>query len=292
MVLNLRVSLLGLRLQVARTEVSETASSPVFANKVFVLQLPFRGHSNHPTVLTLELYAISGKDPRGMTPGDMQSSNLVAQAAIPMTGSLLDRLSKGDRIPVTAQLMPLVDTPADVWNQPPEPDLEDKQEVSLELMLLGCSPESATATGSVFNSNTMDDARPAKKALGCELLCHVARGADLPLPKRGKPSNKAPSVAVMACIVNSSQSTAAPSPAQGDADIRSNGQASASGSTPFTPAVTPAVVASSSPVWSHCLSCEFGDGQMQTGLLQLALLDEADGSVITSCGATTTSRSC
>lgn len=42
-------------------------------------------------------------------------------------GSLLDRLSKGDRIPVTAQLMPLVDTPADVWNQPPEPDLEDKQ---------------------------------------------------------------------------------------------------------------------------------------------------------------------
>lgn len=98
---------------------------------------------------------------------------------------------------------------------------------------------------------------------------------------RGKPSNKAPSVAVMACIVNSSQSTAAPSPAQGDADIRSNGQASASGSTPFTPAVTPAVVASSSPVWSHCLSCEFGDGQMQTGLLQLALLDEADGSVIT-----------
>lgn len=98
---------------------------------------------------------------------------------------------------------------------------------------------------------------------------------------RGSPSNKAPSVAVMACIMNSSQSTAAPGPAQGEDDIRSDGQASALGSTSITPAVTPAVAASSSPVWNHCLSCEFDDGQMQTGLLQLVLLGEADGSVIT-----------
>lgn len=64
-------------------------------------------------------------------------------------------------------------------------------------------------------------------------------------------------------------------------DVRLSEQGPAEGSTLLTPAVTPAVTASSSPVWNHCLSCEFADGQLQTGLLQLALLNEADGSVMT-----------
>lgn len=85
----------------------------------------------------------------------------------------------------------------------------------------------------------------------------------------------------MACVVNSYQTTATTGPSQQQDDTRPYGPESALGSTPFTPAVTPAVAASSSPVWNHCLSCEFDDGQMQTALLQLALLDEADGSVIT-----------
>ena len=51
-------------------------------------------------------------------------------------------------------------------------------------MLLGCSPDSAAATDSAVNSNAEDDGRLVKKALGCELLCHVARAVDLPPPKR------------------------------------------------------------------------------------------------------------
>lgn len=83
----------------------------------------------------------------------------------------------------------------------------------------------------------------------------------------------------MACIVNSNQSTPA-SGAQQEEDAQSIEQRPTEGSTPITPAVTPAVAASSSPVWNHCLSCEFAEGQLQSGLLQIALLNEADGSVM------------
>ena len=98
---------------------------------------------------------------------------------------------------------------------------------------------------------------------------------------RDKSASKQPSLAVMACIVNNSQSTPTSAPAQQEDDIRYNRQGPDVGSTVLTPAVTPAVAASSSPVWNHCLNCEFDEGQWQTGLLQLALLNEADGAVIT-----------
>lgn len=84
----------------------------------------------------------------------------------------------------------------------------------------------------------------------------------------------------MACIVNSYHSTPA-SGSQQEEDVWLIKQGPTEGSTPLTPAVTPAVAASSSPVWNHCLSCEFAEGQLQTGLLQLALLNEADGLVMT-----------
>lgn len=83
----------------------------------------------------------------------------------------------------------------------------------------------------------------------------------------------------MACIVDNHQSIPK-SGSQQEEDAQFVEPRPTEGWTPVTPAVTPAVAASSSPVWNHCLSCEFAEGQLQTGLLQLALLNEADGSVM------------
>lgn len=55
------------------------------------------------------------------------------------------------------------------------------QEVSLELMLLGCTPDAASEIDSAANSQ---DINPVDKAFECELLCHVACATDLPLPNR------------------------------------------------------------------------------------------------------------
>lgn len=86
---------------------------------------------------------------------------------------------------------------------------------------------------------------------------------------------------VMAYVVSNHQSTSTSGSAHQEEDVRLSEQGPDEGSTLLTPAVTPAVAASSSPVWNHCLSCELAHGQLQTGLLQLALLNEADGSVMT-----------
>ena len=86
----------------------------------------------------------------------------------------------------------------------------------------------------------------------------------------------------MACIVNSHPSKPT-SGSQQEQDVGLIKQGPTEGKASLTPAVTPAVAASSSPVWNHCLSCEFAEGQLQTRLLQLALLNEADGSVMTRC---------
>lgn len=82
------------------------------------------------------------------------------------------------------------------------------QEVSLELMLLGCSPDSATATGSGVDSNAIEDGRLAKQALDCELLCYIARAVDLPLPKRFATQNqqsgvKSPVLNMFRCTLSS-----------------------------------------------------------------------------------------
>ena len=92
---------------------------------------------------------------------------------------------------------------------------------------------------------------------------------------RGSTQGKQPAVAVTACIIrDDSSSSELPSPEPTD-DLQS-------GSTPTpTPAVTPPVPASANPVWDHCLSCQFAEGQLQTGQLQLALLNETDGTVLT-----------
>lgn len=100
---------------------------------------------------------------------------------------------------------------------------------------------------------------------------------------RSTPGSKAPAVMVMAYVASNHQRTSTSGPAQQEEDGQLSEQGPAEGSTPLTPAVTPAVAASSSPVWNHYLSCEFADGQLQTGLLQLALLNEANGSVMTRC---------
>lgn len=63
------------------------------------------------------------------------------------TGSLRDRLAKGDRIPLTAQLKPLVVSSADVWTQHSEQDLKDKQ-VRTDLMY-SCLQSSAYVDAAV-----------------------------------------------------------------------------------------------------------------------------------------------
>ena len=63
-------------------------------------------------------------------------------------------------------------------------DILTLQEVSLELMLLGCTPDAASDTSSGVNSSTPEDSSLRARAVGCELLCYMARGANLPLLKR------------------------------------------------------------------------------------------------------------
>lgn len=58
-----------------------------------------------------------------------------------VAGSLITRLAKGDRIPLTLQLKPLVEPCTGVWNQHSGQDLEDKQ-VSMTLMC-SCPQSSA-----------------------------------------------------------------------------------------------------------------------------------------------------
>ena len=91
---------------------------------------------------------------------------------------------------------------------------------------------------------------------------------------RGSKQGKQPAAAVTACIIrDDSSSSGLPSPEPTD-DLQS-------GSIPTpTPAVTPPLPASANPVWDHCLSCQFAEGQVQTGQLQLALLNETDGTIL------------
>lgn len=58
------------------------------------------------------------------------------------------------------------------------------QEVSLELMLLGCTPDAAGEVDIAAHGSALEDISLVDKAFECELLCHVARATDLPLPTR------------------------------------------------------------------------------------------------------------
>lgn len=51
-------------------------------------------------------------------------------------------------------------------------------------MLLGRAPDAANDISSADLSAELEDSSLVDRALACELLCHVAHGADLPLPKR------------------------------------------------------------------------------------------------------------
>ena len=106
------------------------------------------------------------------------------------------------------------------------------------------------------------------------VACMTLTGSCM-LQCRGSKQSKQPDVAVTACIIrDDSSSSGLPSPEPTD-DLQS-------GSIPtLTPAVTPPVPASANPVWDHCLSCQFPEGQMQAGQLQLALLNETDGTILT-----------
>ena len=91
---------------------------------------------------------------------------------------------------------------------------------------------------------------------------------------RGNKKSKQPAIAVMACIVSGDGvSSRSSSP-------ELKGHQGLQGKLTPAPVVTPPVPASSNPVWDHCLTCGFAEGQMQTGQLQLALMNEADGTVI------------
>lgn len=68
------------------------------------------------------------------------------------TESLLGRLAKGDRIPLTVQLKPLVESSADIWTQHHGQDLNDKQ-VGVELMR-SCPHSSANVDAAVEKSHT------------------------------------------------------------------------------------------------------------------------------------------
>ena len=104
------------------------------------------------------------------------------------------------------------------------------------------------------------------------------------VPCRKRAGGRAPAVAVTACVVDSDAHSAQSAAPQLAEELRSYRQGLVQGSSAMppaaTPAVTPAVAASGSPVWNHCLRCEFQEGQLQTGLLQLALLSEADGTIL------------
>ena len=68
------------------------------------------------------------------------------------TGSLLGRLARGERIPLTVQLKPLMESSADVWTQHPGQDLNDKQ-VGVEMMC-SCPQSSANVDAAVEESHT------------------------------------------------------------------------------------------------------------------------------------------
>ncbi|KAL0019533.1 hypothetical protein WJX77_007186 [Trebouxia sp. C0004] len=245
MVLSLRVSLLGVRLRktwryqvalhisvkgigpsllyndvlsvagngtstAARTEVSDVSSAPDFVNRVFLLHLPCGGSSNKS--LDVQIHAISGRDLKQATSthGDSDSSTLVAEASVQLAGVLLERLARGERIPVTLELQPLADIPFAPKTR--ERDLEDKQEITLELMLLGSStepkPKQQVTDGRILGKG------PGAASSSCELLCHVARATQLPAINRGSKQGKQPAVAVTACIIsNDSTSSGLRSPA-------------------------------------------------------------------------------
>ncbi|KAL0028719.1 hypothetical protein WJX79_002030 [Trebouxia sp. C0005] len=190
----LRASLLGVRLRkpwryqvalqvhttAARTEVSDVSSTPDFVNRVFVLHLPSGGSSNKS--LDIQIHAKPGKDfkPATSTHGDSDSSTLVAQASVQLAGALLDRLARGDRVPVTLELQPLADIPSAPRTR--ERDLEDKQEITLELMLVGSSaepkPQQQLTDGGTLGKG------PGAAGSSCELLCHIARATQLPAINR------------------------------------------------------------------------------------------------------------
>lgn len=100
------------------------------------------------------------------------------------------------------------------------------------------------------------------------------------LPHRQKIGFKPAAVAVTAYVGSSDLSSSRSGAHQHADDQGSNGQGTLDESTPKTPAVTHAVAASGSPVWNHCMSCEFEEGQLQAGLLHLALVHETDGSIM------------
>ena len=103
---------------------------------------------------------------------------------------------------------------------------------------------------------------------------HLEHGTIL-LRRRGSNKSKQPAVAVMACIVSGDATSSRSSSPE------LTGYQGLQGSPASAPAVTPPVPACSNPVWDHCLSCGFAEGELQTGQLQLALMNEADGTVIT-----------
>lgn len=79
-----------------------------------------------------------------------------------VAGSLITRLAKGDRIPLTLQLKPLVEPSTDVWNQHSGQDLEDKQVI----VNLVCSCPQCSAiwcicsrTGKLVKADTPIDRR-------------------------------------------------------------------------------------------------------------------------------------
>ncbi|DBA84734.1 TPA: hypothetical protein ACH3X1_005983 [Trebouxia sp. C0004] len=204
------------------------------------------------------------------THGDSDSSTLVAEASVQLAGVLLERLARGERIPVTLELQPLADIPFAPKTR--ERDLEDKQEITLELMLLGSStepkPKQQVTDGRILGKG------PGAASSSCELLCHVARATQLPAINRGSKQGKQPAVAVTACIISNDSTSSGLRSREPTDDPQSGGTP-----TP-TPAVTPPLPASANPVWNHCLSCQFAEEQMQTGQLQIALLNETDGTLV------------
>ena len=92
---------------------------------------------------------------------------------------------------------------------------------------------------------------------------------------RGNKQGKLPSVAVAACIVP------APLSSSRSAPLEPPDEQQISGVLHPSPTVTPPASATCNPVWNHCLSCGCAAGQLQSGLLQLALLNETDGTVMT-----------
>ena len=64
---------------------------------------------------------------------------------------MLGRLAKGDRIPLTVQLKPLVESSADVWTQHSGQDLDDKQVTAA--WMYNCPQLSAYVDAAVYESH-------------------------------------------------------------------------------------------------------------------------------------------